>query len=1096
MLDHWFVSLRLADAGTQHLKPRTRQLEPRRQDLEPRTQCVERWALRMGAWILAGVSVFTPPAECEIVPIPRDIFPRVLIPGVRIEAVVALPAEPPEWGGAPAIVLFEVEVLGSIGPGGSRGRFALRSKAGEELGTTTATTTRVIAPESRIVWNIGASSQNFGPSEPAAIPRAFDGDPQTFWHTQWEGGDAPLPHRVTIEFPAPVELRGLRYLPRQSGSANGTIGRYRLRVELGEGGETIFEGEWPNQRSRDPREIVFEAPLVAGRLELLALSEIHGSAFASAAEITPLLVNPQDEPTPMQLSRAYVLVPVAALSGATEVVVELRGEGVKLLAIGGISLLRFPARPTRDMLGKSNGVDGPDRVDLGPLGIDTYTVDRHAPLPVIAVRDGSPAALAGLRAGDILVGVDGASLPISTCAVGDAWFERGHEPVLGRAIEAALAREGPTRNQLVLDVVRGSSGAREDVSLTLRAPRLPDDFPFDEAATAALERDLIDYVVRTQKADGSWSTDGNDFIQTTFSALALLGTRDPAHAPRVLRAVRWTMRKFREPDRFGNLGYWAAGYATILAAEWHLATGDRSVLPFLENTFEWATTTAHTSAWRSPTLGHGPSGLPYEQKALVAPAAHLLVGEALAKRCGVNGRLFTTLLPFFEAAWSDPAAGGHGALGYNASHKDLEEFWSRSGLFALAATLRGERLDMAKAMTAAMRKHHTVMRGSHAYGAPGNVLGLLGLGVADPPLFSEVMKLWRFSFTAAWEPGFGLRYSTPHMGSPYMGEEGLINPGFAALLSVRRNGLHITGATDRDWLPIESIVGRDEGVALQLLRGRDGRVSIVAPGCEDVRIDLDGKATTNRSPRYLGPFFVREFAAITASAYGATNQPIATTRKVYSRSKAAIRVLEASGWPDATEALRRADALFDEDGGRAWIVDRGEGAALFPHRLGFDLGEPLLVCGLALEPGDQPPREIEIHGGEVAEELTSIATASLEEKGRQVVMFDVPRRLQFLRIVVKSGHAASLSIAEIDVVEPTAGAVRDDSGRLVLEANTADCSIRYTTDGSMPTVNSPRYESPFSFDEGFVLWRCFVNDASGPVDGAWFASTTSKQSKQ
>lgn len=1077
MRDPRFVSSRIADAWTQRV--------------ESRQPCVQPWALRIGAWVLASVCMLTARAPCEIIATPSGLFPRVLAAGERFEAVVALPAEPPEWGGAPAIVLLEVEVLGSIGPGGSRGRFALRSKEGGEFKSVTATTTRVIAPESRSVWKIEASSENLGPSEPAAITRAFDGDPQTFWHTQWEGGDAPLPHQVTIEFPAPVELRGLRYLPRQSGSANGTIGRYRLRVELGEGGETVFEGEWPNQRSRDPREIDFKGSLFVRRLELFALSEIHGSAFASAAEITPLLVNPRDEPAPAQPPRAYVLVPVAALLGATEVSVELRGEGVQPLAIGGISLLRFPARPTRDMLGKSNGVDGPDRVDLGPLGIDTYTVDRHAPLPVIAVRDGSPAALAGLRAGDLLVGVDGAPLPISTCAVGDAWFERGHEPVLGRAIEAALAREGPSRNQLVLDVVRGTTGAREDVSITLRAPRLPDDFPFDDAATAELERDLIDYVVRTQKSDGSWSTDGTDFIQTTFSALALLGTRDPAHAPRVLRAVRWTMRKFREPDRFGNLGYWAAGYATILAAEWHLATGDRSVLPFLENTFEWATTTAHTSAWRSPTLGHGPGGLPYEQKALVAPAAHLLVGEALAKRCGVNGRLFSTLLPFFEASWSDPAAGGHGALGYNASHKDLEEFWSRSGLFALAATLRGERLDMAKAMTAAMLEHHTVMRGSHAYGAPGNVLGLLGLCVADPTAFSEVMRSWRFSFTAAWEPGFGLRYSTPHMGSPYMGEEGLINPGFAALLSVRRKGLFITGATDRDWLPIESIAGRDEGVALQLMRGRDGRVSIVAPGCEDVRIELDGKDPTPDSPRYLAPFPVREFAAITASARGAQNEPVATTRKVYSRSKAAIRVLAASGWPDATEAVRRAEALFDEEGGRAWIVDRGEGAAPFPHRLDFDLGEPLVVCGLAFEPGDQAPREIEIHGGDSTDDLASLATTTLDLKGRQVVMFEAPRRLRLLRLVVKSGHAASLSIAEIDVIEPTARAVRDDSGRIVLEANTADSQIRYTTDGSIPTVNSRRYESPFAFDEGFVLTRCFLNDSSGPVNGAWFASKRS-----
>jgi len=66
-----------------------------------------------------------------------------------------------------------------------------------------------------------------------------------------------------------------------------------------------------------------------------------------------------------------------------------------------------------------------------------------------------------------------------------------------------------------------------------------------------------------------------------------------------------------------------------------------------------------------------------------------------------------------------------------------------------------------------------------------------------------VFAQYTWAFALAWQPGFGIRFTMPHMGTPYMGEEGLINAAYATLFSTRNKGLHITGATDRNWLTAE-----------------------------------------------------------------------------------------------------------------------------------------------------------------------------------------------------------------------------------------------------------------------------------------------------
>jgi hypothetical protein len=177
----------------------------------------------------------------------------------------------------------------------------------------------------------------------------------------------------------------------------------------------------------------------------------------------------------------------------------------------------------------------------------------------------------------------------------------------------------------------------------------------------------------------------------------------------------------------------------------------------------------------------------------MAPAAHLLVLDALARRCGLDSRIWEHIEPYVRHAWSNPDDGGHGAMGYNGSYRDKGEFWSRTGLVALAEVLRGDAAGMAPHLCVLMEERHPWMLNSHAYGEPGAALGLLSLAVVKPAAFEEILPLYRWRFLSAWEPGHGLRYTTPHMGAPYMGGESIVNLAYLTLFAARERGLVIAG---------------------------------------------------------------------------------------------------------------------------------------------------------------------------------------------------------------------------------------------------------------------------------------------------------------
>lgn len=119
--------------------------------------------------------------------------------------------------------------------------------------------------------------------EDGEAENAFDGLPQTFWHTQWFTANPRHPHELQIDLGAAYNLTGFRYLPRQDGSPNGGIAQFELYVSADgvNWGSAVATGVFANSAAE--KTVSFTAK--TGRyVRLRALSEVNGNPWTSVAE--------------------------------------------------------------------------------------------------------------------------------------------------------------------------------------------------------------------------------------------------------------------------------------------------------------------------------------------------------------------------------------------------------------------------------------------------------------------------------------------------------------------------------------------------------------------------------------------------------------------------------------------------------------------------------------------------------------------------------------------------------------------------------------------------------------------------------------------
>ncbi len=126
------------------------------------------------------------------------------------------------------------------------------------------------------------SADSAAPGYPAS--QIVDGNPDSFWHTPWEGNPPGFPHDVIIRFNEPARAVGLRCLPRQD-VHNGQIKDYLVAVsDDGRSWREIARGQF--QPGATEQNVKFSEPATFKFLKLTALTGYRNELFATLAELT------------------------------------------------------------------------------------------------------------------------------------------------------------------------------------------------------------------------------------------------------------------------------------------------------------------------------------------------------------------------------------------------------------------------------------------------------------------------------------------------------------------------------------------------------------------------------------------------------------------------------------------------------------------------------------------------------------------------------------------------------------------------------------------------------------------------------------------
>jgi hypothetical protein len=144
--------------------------------------------------------------------------------------------------------------------------------------------------------SVDSQQTSCGDSYPAV--NSFDGNPSTFWHTEWCPTVAGLPHEIEINLGAIYNINGFTYLPRQDGCSNGWISQYQFYVSTDgvNWGNPVASGTFnygtavlgcPGASVVPAIQVLF--PSTSGQyIQLRALSEVNGNPYTTAAEINVL----------------------------------------------------------------------------------------------------------------------------------------------------------------------------------------------------------------------------------------------------------------------------------------------------------------------------------------------------------------------------------------------------------------------------------------------------------------------------------------------------------------------------------------------------------------------------------------------------------------------------------------------------------------------------------------------------------------------------------------------------------------------------------------------------------------------------------------
>lgn len=302
----------------------------------------------------------------------------------------------------------------------------------------------------------------------------------------------------------------------------------------------------------------------------------------------------------------------------------------------------------------------PDRVypsfAIGPTGIEA-SIEKQKIVTVQSIRGSSPAALVDVQVGDVLLAAGDQSLAVDDPRV-----------PLGKSIGAAEAQSGKWK----LRVRRG----KQLHDVTLQLPVLgaySANWPDGCRKSDALIESNAQFIAAAQSEDGSYrfrkGSAIRDDLRGCLTSLFLLSTGDDKYLRHVARHTRPLAKLAEQRKNAGGHVNWQLGYQGILLSEYYLRTGDRQVLPGLQELCEWCVDNQAAGGW-----GHGGAvGPGYVQSGLMNHAGlPILITLILAQECGVE----VDSDAYARAIKLMYRMAGHGCIAYGDHRSEL--WWSNT----------------------------------------------------------------------------------------------------------------------------------------------------------------------------------------------------------------------------------------------------------------------------------------------------------------------------------------------------------------------------------------------------------------------------------
>ena len=118
---------------------------------------------------------------------------------------------------------------------------------------------------------------------------AIDGNPDTYWHTDWTTDNKPYPHFLLIDLGETADISGFVYTPRPGGG-KGTIDSCMFLVSNdGNNFDPVAVCNWNGTGGwNQPRRIILDNTVTGRYIRFVALSEMKDRPWASCAEIDVL----------------------------------------------------------------------------------------------------------------------------------------------------------------------------------------------------------------------------------------------------------------------------------------------------------------------------------------------------------------------------------------------------------------------------------------------------------------------------------------------------------------------------------------------------------------------------------------------------------------------------------------------------------------------------------------------------------------------------------------------------------------------------------------------------------------------------------------